>query len=155
MHTDIERLIVTASKGETVTERQREIIRNKAISLGEDPEEAELLLDLSFKRKKNRSLIEGIDSGIQEKVDFSQKHPETQEEKSTSIKERRNSKIIYGVCAKLARHFNIDVRIIRLIIVVIEVVLVFLSFLFFSFSWSLLLPLIYFIMGKVSPVLHN
>lgn len=50
MHPDIEKLIVLAAKGDTVTPRQREIIRNKAVALGEDPDEVELVLDLTYKK---------------------------------------------------------------------------------------------------------
>ena len=50
MHPDIEKLIVLAAKGDTVTPRQREIIRNKAVALGEDPDEVELVLDLTVKK---------------------------------------------------------------------------------------------------------
>lgn len=52
MNQEIEKLISIAVKGEQITDRQREIIRNKAMSLKEDPDEAELLLDLSIKRKQ-------------------------------------------------------------------------------------------------------
>lgn len=50
MHPDVEKLIVLAAKGDTVTPRQREIIRNKAVALGEDPDEVELVLDLTYKK---------------------------------------------------------------------------------------------------------
>lgn len=48
MHSDIEKLIGIAVKGNTVIGRQRENVRNKAIALGEDPDEAELVLDLTI-----------------------------------------------------------------------------------------------------------
>lgn len=51
MNQDLMKLIDIAAKSDIVTERQREIIRNKAISLGEDPEEAALYLDLLLKKK--------------------------------------------------------------------------------------------------------
>lgn len=57
MHPEIEKLIDLAAKGDTITARQREIIRNKAIALGEDPDEAELVLNLTVKKnqRKNQS----------------------------------------------------------------------------------------------------
>lgn len=54
MNKNIEKLIEIAVNSEAITERQREIIRNKAIALGEDPEEAEMILDLTIKKKKRK-----------------------------------------------------------------------------------------------------
>lgn len=51
MHEDIERMIDIVSQGETITKRQREIIRSRAQSQGIDPDEAEILLELRFSQK--------------------------------------------------------------------------------------------------------
>ena len=83
MHPDIEKLIEIASKGEAVTDRQREIIRHKASSLGEDPEEAELLLDLSFKRERNKSsLTDTINQDNYHEFHYSPKVIETEDGRS-------------------------------------------------------------------------
>ena len=104
MHPEIEKLIEIASKGEAVTDRQREIIRHKASSLGEDPEEAELLLDLSFKRERNKSsLTDTINQDNYHEFHYSPKVIETEDGRSVQGDDIK--KIIYGVCAGLANRF--------------------------------------------------
>ena len=56
MNPEIEKLIEMAAKGEFVTDRQREIIRNKAVSLGKDPDEAELILELTANGNKKKEI---------------------------------------------------------------------------------------------------
>ena len=51
MHPDIEKMIRAAARGDSITQQQRILIRNKAITLGEDPDEAELLLELRFSQQ--------------------------------------------------------------------------------------------------------
>ena len=48
MHPDVEKMIEIVSLGETITQRQREIIRSRSEALGEDPDEAEILLESRF-----------------------------------------------------------------------------------------------------------
>ena len=162
MHPDIERLIVMASKGEAITNRQREIIRNKAVALGEDPDEAEILLDLSFKTKK-KTTSEGIVNShvqedkvctpvFQERVDVA----ETQNDSQRRHKIKTHNKIIFGVCAKLAKYLKIDTWIVRLIVLILGLLLTFLSFQFYiGLLWSLLVPVIYLILSKVLPEPKN
>ena len=57
MHEDIERMIDLVSQGETITKRQREIIRSRALSLGIDPDEAELLLEARVCIHDNHKLV--------------------------------------------------------------------------------------------------
>lgn len=44
MKPELEKLIELAANGGTITDRQKEIIKKKAISLGEDPDEVEMIL---------------------------------------------------------------------------------------------------------------
>ena len=53
MHPNIEKMIELVSQGGTISTRQREIIRCRAQDLGEDPDEAELLLDVRFSNRDN------------------------------------------------------------------------------------------------------
>ncbi len=121
MNPEIERLIDLAIKGNVVTPRQREIIRIKAISLGEDPDEAELILDLTV--KKNGGLHEDEDE--KETIEASnvilpysnESHAEFPNEtiQSQKLHRKTDGKVLFGVCAGIAERYGISPLIVRLV----------------------------------------
>jgi phage shock protein PspC (stress-responsive transcriptional regulator) len=153
MHPDVEKLIDIAATSESITERQREIIRDKAISLGEDPDEAEMILDL-----KNRIQKQAKNSTKEQSV----KEPEVQIRESFDVKVaspnadtkskifNADTKVLYGVCAKIAHHFDIKPLVVRLILVGIESILLFLAFEWYiGYKWPLIIIALYVIAGVI------
>lgn len=131
MNPEIEKLIEMAAKGEFVTDRQREIIRNKAVSLGEDPDEAELILDLTVKgnKKKEVSKTGGsyvMEDDVEDKFmdDMSQRLPnkihsdkgiKEESVQTKALYRKMEGKILCGVCAGIADKYNISALVVRLI----------------------------------------
>jgi phage shock protein PspC (stress-responsive transcriptional regulator) len=141
MHEDIERLIEIAAKSDTISERQREIIRNKAIALGEDPEEAEMILDLTVKKNAN-SQLDVIDeefdnSPIESTIpnDPIEELDDAFSEKPKTLYRKMDGKVLCGVCAGIAERYSISPLTVRLIF-------------FFTYAISLW---VYIIMAFVVP----
>ena len=73
MNQELERLIEIAAGSGAVTARQRQIIRDKAETLGEDPDEAELLLE-SHASSKTAPRATGSSLFTTPSVDIGQKN---------------------------------------------------------------------------------
>lgn len=131
MNPDLEKLIEMAAKGEAVTDRQREIIRNKAVSLGEDPDEAELILDLTVKGNKKKEVGKtGGDYVLEDDVEdkfmddmsqrllnqiHSDKRIKEESVQTKALYRKTEGKILCGVCAGIADKYNISALVVRLI----------------------------------------
>lgn len=121
MNPEIEKLIDLATKGNVVTPRQREIIRNKAISLGEDPDEAELILDLTMKKKD----VSNVDSHEEERIERLDDSPSTSDElpnhfteetiQPKKLHKKSVGKVLFGVCAGIAERYGLSPLIVRLV----------------------------------------
>ena len=122
MNPDLEKLIEMAAKGEAVTDRQREIIRNKAVSLGEDPDEAELILDLTIKKNKKKEVGKTggdyvMEDDVEDKFmdDMSQRLLKEESVQTKALYRKTEGKILCGVCAGIADKYNIYALVVRLI----------------------------------------
>lgn len=125
MNPDIEKLIEMAAKGEAVTDRQREIIRNKAVSLGEDPDEAELILELTANGNKKKEIDNIGGNYVEDEYmdDMSQRLPNQihsdnrikGESVQTTLYRKTEGKILCGVCVGIADKYNISALVVRLI----------------------------------------
>ena len=54
MNAELEKLIDFALADGVITDKEREIIRKKAEKIGEDPDEAEMILDAKLAMKENQ-----------------------------------------------------------------------------------------------------
>ncbi len=121
MNPEIEKLIDIATKGDIVTPRQREIIRNKAISLGEDPDEAELILDLTMK-KNDVSLVDSHEEDTMERPgdspasseDFPDHFPE-ETIQPQKLHKKSVGKVLFGVCAGIAERYGLSPLLVRIL----------------------------------------
>lgn len=130
MHPDIEKLIEVASRGKVVTDRQREIIRRRAISLGEDPDEAELVLDLTVNNNNRSTLnsaeedekrtgyVEKENKGNEDQVVLSQltsnNKVQKEELKAKTLYRKMDGKLLCGVCSGIADKMNVSTLAVRL-----------------------------------------
>lgn len=126
MDPDLEKLIEMAAKGEAVTDRQREIIRNKAVSLGEDPDEAELILELTANGNKKKEIDNTGGNYVEDEYmdDMSQRLPNQihsdnrikgESVQTKALYRKTEGKILCGVCAGIADKYNISAVVVRLI----------------------------------------
>lgn len=119
MHDDIERLIEIAAKSDTISERQREIIRNKAMALGEDPDEAEMILDLTVKGNHGQEKSEGVieDNPIEVTTPVDPLVDKSYLETPQKLYRNMDGKLLCGVCAGIAERYMISPLVVRLIFV--------------------------------------
>lgn len=150
MNPELEKLIELAANGGTITDRQKEIIKKKAISLGEDPDEAEMILELTA-HKKSKIKADNNTPAYAEDV-FTDLPPTNHKTNIPSFKEKRQKqlyrkkegKILLGACAGFAEYFKINPWVLRIILGVIELVILFLSIEYYIGSlWPIVLPLLY------------
>lgn len=121
MHPDIEKLINIAKESGELTDKQKEIILRKAEKLGEDPDEAELILDLTMK-KNDVSLVDSHEEDTIERPgdspasseDFPDHFPE-ETIQPQKLHKKSVGKVLFGVCAGIAERYGLSPLLVRIL----------------------------------------
>ena len=135
MHPDLENIINLAVEAGPVSDRQREIILNKAKKLGVDEVEAEIYLDSRINQMVHQASEKDARVFDEPTKDSKTKISETLHKidmetssfskriKSQKLFRSSEGKLFTGLCAGIAKYFNVSTTLVRALFV-ITVVLV-------------------------------
>lgn len=163
MHQDLENIINVALDAGPVTPRQREIIINKAKSLGIDETEAEIYLDSKINERlekaekkssyginaKKEWVAEQLKAGLKKADELS---GEIGIKRKGKLYRKTEKKWLLGICSGIADYYGISSNVVRAVLATAAFVWVIFAYdEFFSLFWCFIPVIIYIVLAFVIP----